>query len=340
MRKYSLVMPVYNAARYLPEMLASVAAQTYENWELILVDDGSTDESGKICDAFAAEFPEKVSVIHQENQGLLQARRTGLSAVSGDYFWNVDADDGLSADALVDIDAALALTESDFLFFNFSFDSDFSKAAMSFPFGNLTTFAGADKESIYRMTCETVNMNPIWNKVVETDLLSADGDYAEYGRNVAMGEDLFQVLPWMDTVKKIAYLDKNLYFYRLNAASMTKNRLDFADVTSVEIVLERLYDYVDKWQLPDGARLKEQKTKLYLTERLSAVSRTKISSHREEVSAFLTTFSRDNFFRKFYENRQLIKLSWNEAMIFRLLYQGKIKRLMRLYQLNQRLRRS
>lgn len=88
----SVVIPVYNVAKYLPECLDSVINQTYKNIEVILVDDGSTDESGIICDKYANE-DKRITVIHQENQGAGAAKNTGLDLVKGDYLSIIDSDD-------------------------------------------------------------------------------------------------------------------------------------------------------------------------------------------------------------------------------------------------------
>ena len=95
--KVSLIIPVYKVEKYLPRCLESVAAQTYDNFETILVDDGSPDRCGKMCDAFAAAH-ENVIVIHQENQGLSGARNNGLEIATGEYVAFIDSDDYVSED--------------------------------------------------------------------------------------------------------------------------------------------------------------------------------------------------------------------------------------------------
>ncbi|MDR3314701.1 MAG: glycosyltransferase, partial [Oscillospiraceae bacterium] len=88
----SVIVPVYNVEPYLPKCLDSIVSQTYANLEIILVDDGSTDASGSICDAYAAK-DERVRVIHQANGGVAAARNAGLDAAVGEYIQFVDSDD-------------------------------------------------------------------------------------------------------------------------------------------------------------------------------------------------------------------------------------------------------
>ena len=92
MTKLSFIVPVYNVAPYLRKCVDSLIAQDYEDYEIILVDDGSTDDSGTICDELAAAY-ENIRVIHQQNGGLSAARNAGLKAAEGEYICFVDSDD-------------------------------------------------------------------------------------------------------------------------------------------------------------------------------------------------------------------------------------------------------
>ncbi len=92
MNLISVIVPVYNSEKYLYRCIESITAQTYKNLEIILVDDGSTDNSGTICDDFA-EKDERVKIIHKENGGVSSARNTGLKSFTGDYLTFIDSDD-------------------------------------------------------------------------------------------------------------------------------------------------------------------------------------------------------------------------------------------------------
>ena len=88
----SVIVPVYNVAQYLEKSIASIQKQTYQHLEIILVDDGATDESGRLCDAIA-EQDDRVSVLHKKNEGLSQARNDGMKQAHGDYLIFIDSDD-------------------------------------------------------------------------------------------------------------------------------------------------------------------------------------------------------------------------------------------------------
>ena len=101
----SVIIPVYNVSPYLREALDSVVHQTYKNLEILVIDDGSTDESGTICDEYLSD--PRVAVIHQENRGLSGARNTGLDRATGDYIAFLDPDDAYHPDMIMQLLQAL-----------------------------------------------------------------------------------------------------------------------------------------------------------------------------------------------------------------------------------------
>ena len=112
----SVIIPVYNVEKYLRECLDSVLAQTYANFEVILVDDGSTDSSGAICDEYAAR-DDRFRVIHKENGGLSVARNTGMADAKGEFVYFLDSDDLIEPDALESLISSIEHAKADFVFF-------------------------------------------------------------------------------------------------------------------------------------------------------------------------------------------------------------------------------
>ena len=110
--KISVVIPVYNVKQYLDRCIASLAGQTYSDWEMILVDDGSTDGSGQLCDCFAAKLP-RTQVIHRENGGLGMARNSGMAEASGEYVLFLDPDDYYGPDLLKNLSEAAERSGAD-----------------------------------------------------------------------------------------------------------------------------------------------------------------------------------------------------------------------------------
>lgn len=93
--KISIIVPIYNTERYLEECIESIVSQTYKNIEIILIDDGSTDKSGQICDKYSKK-DSRIKIIHQENKGIGQTRNVGLQYATGEYIGWVDSDDIIS----------------------------------------------------------------------------------------------------------------------------------------------------------------------------------------------------------------------------------------------------
>lgn len=118
----SVVVPVYRVLEYLPGCVASILANDTADCEIILVDDGSPDECGKLCDEYAAAHPELIRVIHQENGGLGAARNTGISAARGDWLLFVDSDDKITPNTLSVLKAAAAGGGAEIYAFGFRAD--------------------------------------------------------------------------------------------------------------------------------------------------------------------------------------------------------------------------
>lgn len=120
----TVCVPVYNVERYLRECLDSIFSQDYPHFDVVMVDDGSTDGSGAICDEYAAKNPQRAFVVHKDNEGLLLARRDGFARAAGQYVMCVDSDDMLLPGALSAVAAAVAGTGADLVRFGFTRDKD------------------------------------------------------------------------------------------------------------------------------------------------------------------------------------------------------------------------
>jgi len=111
----SIIVPVYNAAKYIRQCIESIIYQDYEDWELLLIDDGSNDESGVICDEYALR-DNRIKVKHVNNGGASKARNLGLDIATGEYVWFIDADDWIENNSLSQL---LIKVKTDIVFFGF-----------------------------------------------------------------------------------------------------------------------------------------------------------------------------------------------------------------------------
>ena len=117
MPQFSIIIPVYRVEEYLEKCVDSILAQTCQDFELLLIDDGSPDGSGAICDRYAASHPNQVCALHQPNGGAGAARNRGIELAQGDYLLFVDGDDWLAPNLLEDLSASIAATPADLYLF-------------------------------------------------------------------------------------------------------------------------------------------------------------------------------------------------------------------------------
>ena len=218
---FSIVVPVYNVEKYLEICINSILSQTFQDFELILVDDGSTDSSGTICDSYQTANPEKIKVIHRSNGGLLSARIAGLHETKGRYIYNVDSDDFLAFDLLEKVKAAIDKSGADVIVFSAIRIDDngnllYGFASHLFPEGNV------DLYNYWFTWADNTNLNVVWLKVIKRDLLDQQfeknlKDYIQ----IQNGEDLIYSITVIRNASSIYYLDQALYYYRYTPKSIT-----------------------------------------------------------------------------------------------------------------------
>ena len=122
MAEITLIIPVYKVEDYINRCVESVIAQTYKDFDVVLVDDGSPDNCGSICDLYAEKYYEKVSVIHKENEGLISARRIAIDNAKGEFCIFVDSDDFIEKDLLELVDKEFSSDNNiDLVMYSFSY---------------------------------------------------------------------------------------------------------------------------------------------------------------------------------------------------------------------------
>lgn len=215
-RKVSIIIPVYKVEKYLKRCIESVVNQSYKNIEIILVNDGSPDKCGEICDSYA-RIDNRIKVIHKENGGLSSARNVGLDIASGEYIMFVDSDDWIEEYSLEKLDKYMDMSY-DIINFKFSFVKEGSK--------NIIELQSDPKEGY---ECDLISYIDklfmgelsffIWNKLYKKDLFN-EVRFPE-GRNY---EDLATIYKLYFNAKSIIVTDYTLYYYWLgNSNSITSN---------------------------------------------------------------------------------------------------------------------
>ena len=249
----SVIIPVYNVAPYLREALDSVIHQTYSNLEILVVDDGSTDGSGEICEEYRTD--DRVQVIHQENHGVAYARNRGLDAAKGDYLGFIDADDIIDTKALEKEAQVLAASEYPIDILSWDWILDFNK--------NGRVMRQADFSSPIEATKNLMGGVMRWNLwlfLVRKELVFSNGIRFLGGAN--MGEDMQFMIRCFLCARNVAQIHEPLYRYNSsNESSISRQftkerRKEISDnLSAVESALATSSSYNELVEYLDYLRL-------------------------------------------------------------------------------------
>lgn len=242
----SIITPVYNSEKYLDECLQSLENQTKSEFEIILVDDGSTDLSGLMCDEFA-QTHDNVRVVHTENQGLLIARRTGIKYSKGNYLAFLDSDDCIASSFVAEIEEVISEHDKpDIIAFDFSRGETLTYNGIIVAPG--LPFAGDYCEGKYFCVKNAVcdgTFNNMANKVIKREVIRDGDDYSIF-RGLMHGEDWFQMISIVENAQSAFYLKRPLYFYRISTQSST-HTFKISQLNDLLIVFNRLLNASAKW---------------------------------------------------------------------------------------------
>lgn len=209
----SVIIPVYNVEKYIDECLCSVLGQSYENLDIILVDDGSRDSSAAKCDEYAAK-DRRVRVIHKQNGGLSSARNAGLEAAAGKYVTFADSDDAMSRTMTEGLYKILCDHEADISICSFTTELPAEEMSADGP------SALFDRESALKeLFRNRVIQNFAWGKLYKRDLF-AEVRYPER----MLYEDVATTYKIFARAERVAVTALKMYFYRQHAESITGNR--------------------------------------------------------------------------------------------------------------------
>lgn len=210
----SIIVPVYNVEKYIYGCITSILTQTYDNLQVILVDDGTPDNSGKICDDFAQK-DNRVSVIHKANGGLSSARNAGLDIAKGDYIIFVDSDDYLADNAVEILVAANEKYGADFVQFYMihTNNEEYSKkhADENYNAEMLTDI----KQMFWKMYNTVGSGESACTKLYKREMF--DGLRFKEG---IIHEDTHFVTLLIQKTKRALYLDSKLYYYVIHENSI------------------------------------------------------------------------------------------------------------------------
>lgn len=236
----SIIVAIYNVEKYIAQCIESIINQTYHNIQIILVDDGSTDQSGTICNKYTIT-DQRIEVIHQQNKGLVGARKSGLQVARGEYIGFVDGDDYIASNMYEKLLEEIVRSGADFVHSSFFRNLKEEKLFVS------RVIEFSNKKEKEEFLGEAVFGRPsyiapsIWSKLFRADLIK--GSYQEVPDDIPYGEDLLNIFICIMKCKRIALLEDAYYFYRVREESMThKPKTEYMDF----IYALRLYDGLQK----------------------------------------------------------------------------------------------
>ena len=254
--KISIIIPVFNVEKYIEKCLESVINQTYENLEIIVVDDGSTDHSGFICDEYAKK-DERIRVIHQDNKGISVTRNVGINEASGDYIAFVDSDDYIDNEMYEILLKCIETYDADIAICKFDrFDNH--KHYLNEDSEQITIYEGYDIFEYEFRKHEHIQMTHVlWNKLYKKEMFHNIKFLPD-----RIAEDFFIHNHIYGKSKKIVLIDKSLYHYCIGrnesymSMSYNGNRIDeiyarqervymVKDKVSKELYQEMITEYIN-----------------------------------------------------------------------------------------------
>lgn len=209
----SVIVPAYNVDKYLKRCIYSLVNQTYKNIEIIIVDDGSTDETSLLCDEFKNNYSEIIKVIHKKNGGLSSARNIGIKASSGEYITFVDSDDWVERDYISTLLNQFSSNDIDIscVAFDYAYDDHFQKYEYKMKDRVMTRF-----ESLTTLCIGKTLTNHVWNKMYRSYLFS-DVCFEE-GRTY---EDIIVMHQLFSKAKKVSMVNKTMHHYYIRSDSIS-----------------------------------------------------------------------------------------------------------------------
>ena len=276
--KISIVVPVYNVEQYLEQCISQIINQTYVSLEIILVDDGSTDNSGRICDEFVKKDT-RIKVIHKENGGLSDARNVGIKYATGEYIGFIDSDD---YPEITMYEKLYSLVQK--------YSVDISVCSMYRDINCKKEIYEEDVLSRREVFKEMAQCGKIeshaWNKLYKRSLF--DGIEYPIGKTY---EDIYTTYKVIDKVDRVAYTAEQLYFYRDNPESISNQRFKKSDLYLVDASIE-FYRFLEE-NYPDISKYQQNST---TRNRISVLRKMVVAEYEDsEIESYLIDGMKNNF---------------------------------------------
>lgn len=314
----SVIIPVFNVCAYIEEALESVIGQTYKNLEILLIDDGSTDGSGDVCNQYS-EKDSRIIVFHQENKGLSSARNVGLDHATGDVIAFLDPDDAYEPEMIEDLLEKMEHHQAEIVVCDFSLHRTNGKMEnLEQQHSNVIIY---DKiESLRKILDRTVNTavwNKLYNKSIWNKLRFPEGhDY----EGTYLAFDIF------DRANKVVITNQKLVKHRIRSGSIC-NTFSLKSIQDAFFANDHYISFVEKntpriFTSSELRKVKEQKARGAAVVYIQSLYKTGLKDYRDEIRQMLANYNVDGCGRIFKMGYHFIMKTPYIGLAIYILYRG------------------
>ena len=336
MPKITFILPIYKVEKYLPRAFESLINQTCGDWEAILVDDGSPDGCGRLCDEAAAAEP-RFKVVHRENGGIGLARNSGLDCASGEYVHFYDPDDEISPDFVEKITAVADSSGADVIYFGYyerycdASGAESGKRLIEPPI--LGVYSGEPfKEHFDKLT----TLYYAWSKVVRRSLI--EENHVRFDRHKLVEDGIFYARYFRCDPPTIALISDPLYYYTMGRGGSAIGSFHPERVDDNFFLSETIEGVLEEWGLMDSPMHFETLCYCYVRDLQLSIKNISLSSmSMGERTAWLKDIMSDPKLRKAVQTVPLSRiLSRNDKIKLELLKIGQYRAVMMISGMNNR----
>ncbi len=249
MCRLSIVMPVYNTARFIKRSVDSVIAQTFSDWELLLIDDGSTDDSGSICDEYAAKDP-RIKAIHKENGGAGSARNAGLDSARGEYVVFPDSDDWIDREAYDYCVKTMDENHLDLLVFgSINTVYDDQERVCKEQRGEIKPCILKTQKECREKWAELMKSYPMYGSSDKIYRLSIIRDHSIRFPDLRRMQDGVFTMRYYDCVSGFAAVDRYFYHFTMHPSDFQKKKIPKDFIKCAIVFHQTAISLLEKWKL-------------------------------------------------------------------------------------------
>lgn len=302
MRKISVIIPVFNGEEYIDRCWNSLLKQSCDDWEAIMIDDGSIDNSLSILNAIQKQYPGKCKIVHQDNQGQFAARNSGILHATGDYCMFLDVDDAFTENAVKTVIDVVNNKDTDIVIFEgLKVINDETRSIWEDYKNQVTNFNDGNKSILLKDILVGKRLNNLCFKAIKKSIC-IEMPQIDNMDGVRVEEDLLMQLSWIDNAKNITYIPNKLYLYYFNHSSVTNNFVPGRYIAA-ESVNKKLLYYAGKWNL--NACIDEINQRYYIEVCESIRQLKKYKLPIKEKIKYIIQVGNDKYFIKKYDGEKV-----------------------------------